>query len=165
MVIGNVEPGESGVDIVQAFVRSEVRKLLLECSPQLPNSELWHTSVQPMLDESYQAEKAELKAASVGTFHSVNGGRILLRSRGPYQTWGGVMAADNVGPKKYGELCPWLHGRGLTGRRTAAGSCVSRLGRNERSWPPPLRRVSLKLRRNSTRGGGGWRGLPTPAPP
>ena len=57
MVIGNVEPGESGVDIVQAFVRTEARTFLLKCSPQLPNSELWRTSVQPMMDESYQTEK------------------------------------------------------------------------------------------------------------
>ena len=35
------------------------------------------------------------------------------------------MAADDVGHKKYGESCPWLYGRGLTGRRTAAGSSVS----------------------------------------
>ena len=35
------------------------------------------------------------------------------------------MAADEVGHKRYGEPCPWLYGRGLTGRRTAAGSSVS----------------------------------------
>ena len=45
VVIGHVEPGESGVDIVQAFVRTEARTLLLKCSPQLPNSEMWRTSV------------------------------------------------------------------------------------------------------------------------
>ena len=66
VVIGNVGPGESGADIVQAFVRSKARTLLLECTPQLPSSELWRSSVQPMLDESYQTEKAELKAGSVG---------------------------------------------------------------------------------------------------
>ena len=38
VVIGNVEPGESGVDVVQAFVWAEIRALLLKCSPQLPNS-------------------------------------------------------------------------------------------------------------------------------
>ena len=32
-VIGNVGPGNSGVDIVQAFVRSKARTLLLECTP------------------------------------------------------------------------------------------------------------------------------------
>ena len=74
VVIDNVEPGESGIDFVQAFVRSEARTLLLECSPQLPKSEVWRTSVQPMLDESYQTEKAD------------NRGRILVSSGGPYQT-------------------------------------------------------------------------------
>ena len=36
------------------------------------------------------------------------------------------MAAADVGytGTKYGESCPWLYGRGLTGRRTAAGSSV-----------------------------------------
>ena len=36
-----------------------------------------------------------------------------------------VTAADDVGRKKYGESCPWLYGRGLTGRRTAAGSSLN----------------------------------------
>ena len=36
VVIGNVEPGENGVEIVQAFIQTEARILLLKCSPQLP---------------------------------------------------------------------------------------------------------------------------------
>ena len=78
------------------------------------------------------------------------------------------MVADEEGHKKYGESCPWLHGRGLTRRRTAAGSSVSvgvPSGKKERSWPPPLQWVPPKVVRNSTRGGGGWRGLPAPTPP
>ena len=131
VVIGNVEPGESGVDIVQVFVRTEARTLLIKFSPQVPNSELWRTSIQPMLyassrqKKAARQKKAELKAASVEKFHSVNRGRIILSSGGPYQTSGGVMAADGEGHKKCGESCPWLFGRGLTGRGIAAGSSVS----------------------------------------
>ena len=62
--------------------------------------------------------------ASVGAFHSVNRSRIFVNSVGPYQTWGGVTAADDVGHKKYGESCPWFYGRSLIGGRTAAGSSV-----------------------------------------
>ena len=64
VVIGNVVPGESGADIIKAFVRPKVRTLLLERAPHLPNAELWCTSVEPMLDESYQTDKAELKSAA-----------------------------------------------------------------------------------------------------
>lgn len=66
VVIGNVGPGESGGNIVQAVLRSGARNFLLECTPQLPNSTLWYTNMQPMLDESYPTDKVELKASSVG---------------------------------------------------------------------------------------------------
>ena len=66
VVIGNLGPGESWANIVQAFVRSKARTLLLECTPRQPNAELWCTNVELMLYESYQTEKTELKASSVG---------------------------------------------------------------------------------------------------
>lgn len=55
--IGNVKPDESEVDIVQAFLHTEARTLLLKRSLQLPNPELWRISVQPFWDESYRTEK------------------------------------------------------------------------------------------------------------
>ena len=71
MVIGNVEPGEGGVNIVQAFVRTEARTLLL--APAL--NPCW-TSLS----------RRELNTDSVGTFYSVNRGRILPSSGRPCQT-------------------------------------------------------------------------------
>ena len=38
---------------------------------------------------------------------------------------GVVVAADDVGHRMYGESCPWIRGRVLNGRRTAADSPVS----------------------------------------
>ena len=70
------------------------------------------------------------------------------------------MAADIVGYKKYGESYPWLYGRGLTGRRTAAGrtASVGVPSTNERTFE--VTTIPLNITRNSTRGGGGWSLLP-----
>ena len=84
VVIGSVEPEESGVDIVQAFVRTEARTLLLKSSPQLPNFELWGTSDQPMLDESHETEKGGAQRGRNISFRQP--GPHLLSSGGPYQT-------------------------------------------------------------------------------
>ena len=60
---------------------------------------------------------------SVG-LNSVDQGRVL-RSEGPYLTWGHTTTAYDVEHKNVRwVLRPWLYGRGLTGRKTAAGSSV-----------------------------------------
>ena len=78
------------------------------------------------------------------------------------------MAADNVEHKKYGESCPWLYGRGLTGRRTAAGSFVSlgvSSGKKQAFVAATTTAGTPKVTRNSTCGGGGWRELSAATPP
>ena len=81
VVIGNVEPGEGGVDIVQAFVRTEARTLLL--APAL--NPCW-TSLSRRAAQYRQ--RGNILFRQPGP-HSSNDG-------GPYKTWGGVMAPDKL---------------------------------------------------------------------